>query len=1318
MTSAATTTPLDFASLLSKNYRPARASLLIPREACTERETGDKVAKKKDQISKEERASTRDAESSKLVMQLVSKTLVYNRHVTNSSQLNAEEMDRDRLPKAPMHEWETLPSALHAVELDDWENRIQWDGVKEEEKAGEEPVLKVDAVSLLGQRRNPYLDALVFDDSNISWEGSKEDTMDKARRVNLILELGIAGQSIARNIRPVPRPTSFGLSEAYLRRYEREWSTPATSSAELSKGTLHADRNQMEAYIEARQKKREQMAIDKSVRVMEAMGTLALGGGKGRTVTSSLMGPGGTERTGRPSRLAGSALTHDTEYVEQLELIYNHALVKPDLRRVELRQYHRPRLPLSVVRTDMPWQFQIRYIPSRKADSNANSMSYHSMMGSHAETLAQAKIRNEADLSPTEGYLMLIEYSEERPLLQLSKGMASKIVNYYRGDRSRCPVSAGGGDRPIRRKRRDGTSANGNEAAQSVKAERSTRLIGPNEAAETTVIDWIGKPPKKTREERTEKPSIDVLPEGVTEILHHKVHGPFIGEVEEGVTQTGLISNLFVAPMFQHEPESTDFLMILGKKPSSGSLLDGRSQPLGVVLRPLPSSVFTVGQTEPRTRVFAPNSVGEKNFIGPFLSFHIAKALTRAESQQEPGLRFDEITDHLFPNTGSSAGPLRQRLKQVANYDKPNQLYTIKPLGMDEYPGVEALARRFSPESVAAYEMACAAQRRLSDLGIHELSSGASNVGGVGVAMVYLAGQVNGARELSRKMRKMLEFAKTGKSNKNSQILLYEKAADNLETAWKKARRRYEVARFIYEELELAPWHLTQEFIDVHKGAQGTGMMKLTGIGDPSGRGEGFSFLREEVKTSKASANTDGALNAQIKKITGTDNDLRKLTMKQMASLLRSYGMSQKDIDTLKRWDRVHVIRDLSTKAASDGMGDSLERFARGEKMKLSDQKHMYQQRIQEIWRRQRAALSSDPGDRAGGGETAGIAASVDTEPKPNSTDTPTLSKENIKEKEESDSESEDDDLAAMLEEDMLDVRETNLIVAAHVRGTAGTGEDMIGNLGQKLSGSQDLSKDARELAALKRQREEERLTKEGLLSGGKTVPNDESLLTLRHDPSMIGKKVVRKRITKTYPDGRQTTTFKFVVVPAEVDKIIARKREEDDAQDQKTRKHKGHKSAERHVIGHAMFEEEDEHKSHRSSHRGIKFQLNRTTRTIKGGAPPRMQKHKPQLGKFKQRESQEMRMHKRKRADDEADLYAVPSKRLSTNNRKERGAARDRMPHVILADKLESIRSSVEKRPFSGPFHKPVPRRAVPRYYEVISNPIDLQTIRDKNQR
>ena len=167
-------------------------------------------------------------------------------------------------------------------------------------------------------------------------------------------------------------------------------------------------------------------------------------------------------------------------------------------------------------------------------------------------------------------------------------------------------------------------------------------------------------------------------------------------------------------------------------------------------------------------------------------------------------------------------------------------------------------------------------------------------------------------------------------------------------------------ARFIYQELQLAPWNISGDFIDVHKRCQGTAMMKLTGIGDPSGVGEAFSLLREdERKSNKLLTQNDGALNAQIKKITGTENDLRKLTMKQMASLLRSYGMKDKQISALKRWDRVHVIRDLSTKAASDGMGDEMERFARGEKIRLSDQRENYKKRVQEIWRRQIAALSS-----------------------------------------------------------------------------------------------------------------------------------------------------------------------------------------------------------------------------------------------------------------------------------------------------------------------------------------------------------------------
>lgn len=443
-------------------------------------------------------------------------------------------------------------------------------------------------------------------------------------------------------------------------------------------------------------------------------------------------------------------------------------------------------------------------------------------------------------------------------------------------------------------------------------------------------------------------------------------------------------------------------------------------------------------------------------------------------------------------------------------------------------------------------------------------------------------------------------------------------------------------------------------------------------------------------------SNNDGALNAQIKKITGTDNDLRKLTMKQMASLLRSYGMAQKDVDKLKRWDRVHVIRDLSTKAASDGMGDGLERFARGEKLKLSEQKQMYRDRVQEIWRRQRNALSTDAGDLRAAGQ--GGAHADPAEDVANAAAAPKQTQES---KDDSDSDSDDnDDLAAMLEDDFIDDRQATQLVATHRRG------DNEGPLGQRRDESQDLTKDAREYAALKREREEERtLTAQGAREKKSPSPSKSS---------MTGRKVIRKRITKTYPDGRQTTTFKFILDSEEVERIIRKK--EESKMDEKAKKapsKQNHKPNDK-VFGHSMFEDEDNFELARSSLRGNRI-IKKRGGGVKTKPPMRTQL---QLGKLKSRVSSEKRMKKRKREMEEADLYVTASKRKGTNNRRERGVARHRMPHVMMADKLESIRQQVERRPRSGDFHRPVDRRLYPRYYEVISDPIDLQTIRDKNQK
>ena len=115
---------------------------------------------------------------------------------------------------------------------------------------------------------------------------------------------------------------------------------------------------------------------------------------------------------------------HDAEYVEQLELVYNHSLVKPDLTMSEYRQFHRPRLPLKVVSMSCPWQFQARKVVSMlritkhgvggnkraqlaSADGSTIVGSYHAMMSAGANR-GQSKIRTEADLSPSMGDLVII----------------------------------------------------------------------------------------------------------------------------------------------------------------------------------------------------------------------------------------------------------------------------------------------------------------------------------------------------------------------------------------------------------------------------------------------------------------------------------------------------------------------------------------------------------------------------------------------------------------------------------------------------------------------------------------------------------------------------------------------------------------------------------------------------------------------------------------------------------------------------------------------------------------------------------------------
>lgn len=323
-----------------------------------------------------------------------------------------------------------------------------------------------------------------------------------------------------------------------------------------------------------------------------------------------------------------------------------------------------------------PWQVQIRVFPSTKPSNNRRGFdlldgstvlsSYQSLSGGPGSN--HSKYRTETDLSPTEGSLVLFEYSEERPPIQMTKGMAFKIINYYRGDRSKSPISAGGGDRPIAKRVSNNDSRLGGDKSLGGYLNNSGRLLGPADDIEE-VSSLLGRSRGRKNSNADfasaysskviDKTQETILPEGVTEILHSKSHGPFIGEIEDGTTQSGIISNLFSAPVFMHEARSTDFILTLGKRSTiKGELID--SFRYGAMLRSMPKTLFVVGQIEPRTKVYSPNSVSEKNFLANFLTFQIAKVLQRHQSKEKEGMTFEEISGKFLHDSGVPMNVFRQ----------------------------------------------------------------------------------------------------------------------------------------------------------------------------------------------------------------------------------------------------------------------------------------------------------------------------------------------------------------------------------------------------------------------------------------------------------------------------------------------------------------------------------------------------------------------------------------------------------------------------------------------------------------------------------
>jgi hypothetical protein len=378
---AATTTggpSLDLEALLSKDYRPARVSRLILNDLYAKHQQSQNHANAKkhphrllrraEDKTKQQQQKRRlqEEETSRLVMSLVTQTPAFLQHLPVEDQIKhqkeASQLLTTFVSKNNTHTQQRgnnshvlavysnqphhrIAPEFHPINLVDWEKQIDWGDDAATTSSSEIPptTSQIDtttgssnALALLQKPRNLHLDTLTFD-------SCFDDSPTRNRPPPpLILELSVAGQSVGRHVYQhtvltAQRPLPAAQCDDYQNRLDRDWSANGgdlniTSTAELSKkSSLRADKDQMNLIIAERQKKRAAMAKDKTNRVLEAMGTLAaMGGGRGRTITSSLMGPGGTERTGRPSRVMGASaatVNHEAEYVEQLDLVNSVSVV-------------------------------------------------------------------------------------------------------------------------------------------------------------------------------------------------------------------------------------------------------------------------------------------------------------------------------------------------------------------------------------------------------------------------------------------------------------------------------------------------------------------------------------------------------------------------------------------------------------------------------------------------------------------------------------------------------------------------------------------------------------------------------------------------------------------------------------------------------------------------------------------------------------------------------------------------------------------------------------------------------------------------------
>lgn len=177
--------------------------------------------------------------------------------------------------------------------------------------------------------------------------------------------------------------------------------------------------------------------------------------------------------------------------------------------------------------------------------------------------------------------------------------------------------------------------------------------------------------------------------------------------------------------------------------------------------------------------------------------------------------------------------------------DLGDDMWKRKPLKL--ISPVSDFESKLTPEEVCLQERAMCTEYQLQALGIEQALEPSKLQQGI-----HRMNKLSKIRKT--RLDSVKEAAKLCAGTPKSIHL--ETLAEILEYHYKKLREeifvgrfvslsdQFECSRFIYERVQLTPWVITDSFVKGYLEKGGDGMLRLFGLGDPSGIGEAFSLLR------------------------------------------------------------------------------------------------------------------------------------------------------------------------------------------------------------------------------------------------------------------------------------------------------------------------------------------------------------------------------------------------------------------------------------------------------------------------------------------